>query len=45
MWQNLYVMRIVLRKVKMFMFDKPRAGINYSKYVAHCINGRSVKVK
>ncbi len=34
-----------IRKVKMFMFEKPRAGINYSKYVAHCINGRSVKVK
>ena len=34
-----------IKKIKMYMFDKPRAGINYSKYFTHCINGRSVKVK
>ena len=34
-----------IKKVKMYMFEKPRAGINYSKYLSHCINGRSVKVK
>lgn len=34
-----------IKKIKMYMFDKPRAGINYAKYLSHCINGRSVKVK
>ncbi len=34
-----------IKKIKMYMFEKPRAGINYNKYLSHCINGRSVKVK
>ena len=34
-----------VRRVKMYMYDKPRAGINYTKYLAHCLNGRNIKVK
>lgn len=34
-----------VRRVKMYMYDKPRAGINYTKYLSHCINGRNIKVK
>ena len=34
-----------VKKIKMYMFDKPRAGINYTKYLSHCINGRNIKVK
>lgn len=33
------------KKVKMYLYDKPRFGINYSKYLSHCISGRSIKVK
>lgn len=33
------------KKVKMYLYEKPRFGINYSKYLAHCISGRSIKVK
>ncbi len=33
------------KKVKMYMYEKPRFGINYGKYLSHCINGRSIKVK
>ena len=33
-----------IRRIKMYMFDKPRAGINYSKYYSHCVNGRIVKI-
>lgn len=34
-----------IKKIKMYMYDKPRAGINYNKYLSHCINGRNIKVK
>jgi hypothetical protein len=34
-----------IKRIKMYMFDKPRAGVNYTKYLSHCLNGRSVKVK
>lgn len=33
------------KKVKMYMYEKPRFGINYVKFLSHCINGRSIKVK
>jgi hypothetical protein len=34
-----------VKRIKMYMFDKPRAGINYTKYLSHCLNGRNIKVK
>lgn len=34
-----------LKKVKMYMYDKPRFGINYTKFLSHCINGKSIKAK
>lgn len=33
------------KKVKMYLYEKPRFGINYIKYLTHCINGRSMKIK
>lgn len=33
------------KKVKLYMYEKPRFGINYVKYLTHCINGKSMKVK
>lgn len=33
------------KKVKMYLYEKPRFGINYIKYLSHCINGRSMKIK
>lgn len=33
------------KKVKLYLYEKPRFGINYSKYLAHCINGKSIKTK
>ena len=29
-----------VNKLKMFMYDKPRAGINYSKLLSHFINSK-----
>ncbi len=33
------------KKVKMYLYEKPRFGINYLKFFAHCINGRNMKIK
>lgn len=33
------------KKIKMYMYDKPRFGINYVKLLSHFINSRIVKVK
>ena len=34
-----------IKKIKMYMYDKPRAGISYAKYLSHCINGKIIKLK
>lgn len=33
------------KKVKLYLYERPRFGINYIKYLSHCINGRSMKIK
>lgn len=33
------------RRVKLYAYARPRYGINYVKYLSHCINGRSMKLK
>lgn len=33
------------RKVRLYMFEKPRYGINYARYLNHCISNRSIKIK
>lgn len=34
-----------IKKIKLYMFEKPRFGTNYIKYLSNCINGRSIKIK
>ena len=34
-----------IKKIKMYMYDKPRAGINYAKFLANCFNGKNIKIK
>lgn len=34
-----------MSKVKLYMYEKPRMGISYSKFLSNCINGRSIKIK
>ncbi len=34
-----------IKKVKLFIYDKPRSGIGYVKYFSHCINSRAIKIK
>lgn len=31
-------------KFRLYSFDKPRAGINYTKYIGNAINGRIIKI-
>ncbi len=31
-------------RLRIYSFDKPRAGINYAKYIGNAINGRTIKV-
>ena len=33
-----------LNKVKLYMYDKPRYGINYIKLLQQCINSRSIRI-
>ena len=33
------------KKVKLFLYEKPRYGINYSKFLSNCMSNRSIKVK
>lgn len=32
-------------KVKLFLYEKPRFGIGYSKFLASCVKGRGIKIK
>lgn len=34
-----------IKKVKLYVYDKPRYGISYAKYLAHCVNGKSVRYR
>ncbi len=34
-----------LKKVKLYVYDKPRYGINYVRFIANCVNGKSVRYK
>lgn len=34
-----------LKRVKLFVYDKPRYGINYAKYINNCVSGKSVRYK
>ena len=31
-------------KVKLYIFDKPRKGINYTRYMSNAINGKNIKI-
>ncbi len=31
-------------KIKLYVYDKPRYGINYIKLLSNCINGRSIRI-
>lgn len=33
------------KKVKLYLYEKPRSGINYSKFVSNCMSNRSIKIK
>lgn len=33
------------KKVRLYLYEKPRFGINYVKFFSHCINGKSMKNK
>ena len=33
-----------VNKTRLYQFDKPSYGINYNKYVKHCLSGISIKV-
>lgn len=33
------------KKVRLYLYDKPRYGISYSKFISNCINGKSIKLK
>ncbi len=33
------------KKVKLYLYEKPRYGINYTKFVSNCMSNRSIKVK
>lgn len=33
------------KKVRLYMYDKPRYGMNYAKFLSTCISNRSVKIK
>jgi hypothetical protein len=33
-----------VNKTRLYQFDKPNYGINYNKYVKHCLSGISIKV-
>lgn len=33
------------KKVRLYMYEKPRYGINYAKFLANCISNRSIKIK
>lgn len=33
------------KKVKLYLYEKPKSGISYDKFVTNCINGKSIKIK
>ena len=33
------------KKVRLYMYEKPRFGINYTKFLSNCISNRSIKIK
>ena len=33
------------KKVRLYMYEKPRFGINYAKFLSNCISNRSIKIK
>ncbi|HAB66973.1 MAG TPA: hypothetical protein DCE23_06355 [Firmicutes bacterium] len=33
------------KKVKLYLYDKPRYGISYTKFIDNCLNSKSIKVK
>jgi len=33
------------KKVKLYLYEKPRSGISYAKFVSNCMSNRSIKIK
>ncbi len=33
-----------VNKIKLYLFDKPRKGINYTRYMSNAINGKNIKI-
>ncbi len=33
------------KKVKLYLYEKPRSGISYTKFLSNCMSNRSIKIK
>lgn len=33
------------KKVKLYLYERPRSGISYTKFVSNCMSNRSIKIK